>query len=393
LAGAISGAGFAAQNMALAQADMRPSVADFLFEPGLAYLNTAALGPTPRPVLDRVASASRTLESNPSDQGYGPLEEQMEGVRAAAASFLHCEPGDIALTDSTTAGMNAIALGLGLEAGDRVLTSNQEHLGGRVCWNHLVRKRGVIIDEVALPPMAFDAGDIVARFVAKLTPRTRVLSVSHVTSSTGHVLPIARLVSALRETNCLVVVDGAQSAGAIPVNVRALGCHAYVTSGHKWLMGPKGTGLLYLNRGAANRIEPLLLEGGRAAYTEATGFRDLPAILGLGAALQYLMSWDKSAVERRVMSLRNVLYDQLKTLTMLTVVSPPPGEAAAPMVTFRLPDRVDNAALRNTLRVKHRIVVKAFPREQLNGLRVSTHIFNNEDQVAELIGALRQEIS
>jgi selenocysteine lyase/cysteine desulfurase len=317
----------------------------------------------------------------------------MDAVRTSAAAFLHCEPDEIVLTDSTTSGMNAVALGIGLKVGDRVLTSNQEHMGGRACWNHLVRKQGVVIDEVDIPPLLFDADQIVARFVAKLTPRTRVLSVSHVTSPTGHVFPIARLASALRGTNCLMVVDGAQAAGAIPVDLHALGCHAYATSGHKWLMGPKGTGLLFLSRSAANRIEPVSLENGREAYTDSTGVRDIPAILGLGAALQYLVSWDKSAAERRVMNLRNLAYSQLKTLNMLAIVSPPPGEAAAPMVTFRLPDRVDNGALQTTLQVKHRIAVKTFPRKQFNALRVSTHVFNDENQIARLIAALRQELA
>src|SRR5437899_2508283 len=155
--------GATGSRIALAQTARQPSAADFLFKPGLAYLNTGALGPTPRPVLDRVLSASQTLESDPCYQGYGPLRQEMETVRASAASFLHCDPDEIVLTDSTTAGMNAIALGLGLGDGDRVLTSNQEHLGGRMCWNHLARKRGVIIDEVALPPLMFDPDEIVAR--------------------------------------------------------------------------------------------------------------------------------------------------------------------------------------------------------------------------------------
>src|ERR1022692_1534124 len=145
---------------ALAQAAKRPSAGDFLFEPGLAYLNTGALGPTPRPVLDRVLAASQTLESNPSQQAYGPLRHEMDAVRTLAASFLHCEPDEIVLTDSTTAGMNAVALGIGLKAGDRVLTSNLEHMGGRACWNHLARKNGVVIDEVAIPPLLFDADQI-----------------------------------------------------------------------------------------------------------------------------------------------------------------------------------------------------------------------------------------
>jgi selenocysteine lyase/cysteine desulfurase len=393
LACASGAAPFTARIDPLAQAARRPSAADFLFDPGLAYLNTGALGPTPRPVLDRVLSASQVLESNPSDQGYGPLAQQMDAVRSSAASFFHCQPDEIVLTDSTTNGMNAVALGVDLNAGDRVLTSNQEHMGGRMCWNHLARKHGVVIDEVALPPLLFDAEQIVTRFMAKLTPRTRVLSVSHVTSSTGHVLPIARLAAALHGMNCLLVVDGAQSAGAIPVDLGALGCHAYAMSGHKWLMGPKGTGLLFISRSAASRIEPAFLENGRSAYTDATGVRDIPAILGLGAALQYFMSWDKSTVERRVITLRNLVYERLKTLTMLKVVSPPPGEAAAPMVTFLLPDRVANEALQTKLRVKHRIAVKTFPRKQLNGLRISTHVFNTEDEVARLIAALRHELA
>lgn len=367
--------------------------ADFLFEDGMVYLNTAALGPAPRPVLDRAFAAWRELESNPSELGYGRLEHAMDDVRARAARFLGCETPELILTHSTTDGMNTVAQGLRVASGDRVLTTDQEHPGGLSCWKYLARREGVVLDTVPIPPEVQDPAHIVERFAAAMTPKTKVISVSHVLTSTGYRMPIAELSALARARGALCVVDGAQAVGGIAVNVKSLGCHAYATSGHKWLMGPKGTGLLYLSAETKGVIDPIVLEDGHAAYSASSGVGSIPSVMGLGAALELAEKTGMDRIERHGIALRDSLYRALSSVPRGEVVSAPSGSASAPFLSIRFPKEVDAAALRERLRLRHHIIVKVVPSGWFNGLRISTHIFNRESDVSAFVSASQRELA
>lgn len=365
---------------------------DFGFAPGLVYLQTGSLGPTPKPVIERTIAAWRELELNPTYYGYFVDEQRMDEVRAEAARFLGCATEELVLTRSTTEGMNWVASGIAFAAGDRVLTTDQEHPGGRVGWDHVVRRHGVVLDVVPVPPGEHDARAIVARFSEAITPRTRVLSFSHLLSSTGLRMPVAELSALARKHGCLAVVDGAQAAGGIAVDIKALGCHAYATSGHKWLLAPKGTGLLYLSKDLGSAIDPIALQGGRAAYSESSGVTSIPSVLGLGAALGYLSAIGIAEIERHNLALRNRLFETLKAVPRVEVVSAPPGPLASPLITFRLPEAVDSHAFQTRLRDQHGIELKVVPKQWLNGIRVSCHLFNTASDVDAAVAAVASEL-
>jgi selenocysteine lyase/cysteine desulfurase len=297
------------------------------------------------------------------------------------------------LTNCTTEGMNWIAQGLTLVAGDRILTTDQEHPGGRVCWDYVARRFGVILDIVPIRPDQHDAQSIIDAFATRITPQTRVLSFSHLLSSTGLRMPVAELSALARSRGCLSVVDGAQAVGGVAVNVKALACHAYATSGHKWLLGPKGTGLLYLSGELGKTIDPISLQGGRAAYSESSGVTSLPSVLGLGAAIDYVSAVGIDRVERYDLELRNRLYAGLQSVPKLRVVSPPAGPLASPLLTYVLPNEFESAAFRTRIRERHKIQLKVVPKVWLNGNRVSTHLFNTEAQVDALVAALKTELA
>jgi len=366
---------------------------DFLFDADLAYLQTGSLGPTPRPVMDRTIAAWREMERNPVLVAYGEDEHLMDAVRANAAAFLNCTTNEIVLTTCTTDGMNRTAQGLGLVAGDHVLTTDQEHPGGRACWDYLARKVGVVIDAVTIVPGEHDAAAIVDRMAHAITPRTRVLSFSHLLSSTGMRMPVAELCAVAREHDCVSVVDGAQAAGGIAVDVRALGCDVYATSGHKWLLAPKGTGLLYLREGLGNRVDPIALQLGRAAYTGATGVSNIPGVIGLGSALDYLRAYGAPAIEAHNLALRARLDTALAGIAAVEIVSAREPALASPLLSYRLPPRVPALELHNRLLNTHRVVVKVVPGNWFNGQRISTHLFNTEDDVDRLVAALRRELA
>lgn len=367
---------------------------DFAFAPGLVYLQTGSLGPTPRPVMERTVAEWKKLQLDPVFYGYGEQEHAMDDVRAKAAAFLSCKTEELLLTRSTTEGMNWVAQGLTLAAGDHVLTTDQEHPGGRSGWDYVVRRYGVTLDVVAIPPGENDAQAIVDRMAKRITPRTRVLSFSHLLSSTGLRMPVAELSALARSRGCIAVVDGAQAVGGIAVDVKALGCHVYATSGHKWLLAPPGTGLLYLSEELGKTtIDPIALQGGRAAYSESSGVTNIPSVLGMGAAVEYISAIGITAIETHNLGLRNRLFGALRGVPKLRVVSASPGALASPLLTFELPPELPSDQFHQRLYDKYRIRVKVVPKNWLNGNRISTHLFNTVDDVDALVAALKQELT
>ncbi len=367
---------------------------EYMLAPGLTYLNTGSLGPSPRIVLDRTIQAWTELESNPVGMtwGKGEVVVETDRVRERAAAFLGCDVDELLITRSTTDGMNSLAAGIHLNRGDRVLMTNQEHEGGSSCWHYLARRQGLIVDEVPIAPDDHDTEGIVKRFAAAITRDTRVISVSHVISSTGLRMPIAEIAAIAKDHGILCVVDGAQAVGGMAVNVKALGCDAYATSGHKWLLGPKGTGLVYIRREPAKLIEPIQREGGNRCVEGSTGVSSLPLIVGLGAAIELMSERGMGSVESRNIGLRNRAYAGLKQLPKIRVVSAPPGPLATALVSFILPDEIESRAFQIKLLEKHNIVVKMAEKRWFNGIRVSPHIFNTEADIDRVLEALRKEL-
>jgi len=233
----------------------------------------------------------------------------------------------------------------------------------------------------------------VLRMANAITPKTRVLSFSHLLSSTGLRMPVAELSALARARGCIAVVDGAQAVGGIAVDLKALGCHAYATSGHKWLMAPKGTGLLYLSEELGKTIDPIALEGGRAAYSSSSGVTSIPSVLGIGAAIDYVTAIGIAKIEAYNLALRNRAYAALQSVPRVRVVSANPGRLASPLLTFELPPEIKSDELHRRLRERHKVELKVVPKNWLNGMRVSTHLFNSERDVDAATSALRTELA
>lgn len=362
----------------------------FRLRGGLAYLNNGSLGPCPVQVVQAAIQAWRSLEENPADMAYGPLLEKMEAARTRAAGFLGCATEELAVTGNTTEGMNAVAQGIRLEAGDRILTTDQEHPGGLAGWGYRQKHEGVPVDLAALPTPPASPEAIVESIQRGLTKATRVISVSHVTYTTGLRMPIEAIASLARANGALLVVDGAQAPGVLDVDVTRLGCDAYATSAHKWMLAPKGTGLLYVRKESQERIAPLLLQHGYRSYTASTGTRNVPALIGLGAAVEFLQRLGKIDIERRALTLRTHLYEVLQTLPGIQVVSPPPGDLASSLLTFTLPNGKQPAAVAKTLAEEYGVIVRVMSHGNVQGIRVSTHIYNSEADLDRLVSSLRK---
>lgn len=366
----------------------------FALDPAMAYLNNGSLGPTPTCVTARVRETEARLELNPVGMQWGRIGDEADAARADVARFLGCRRDELAVTRNTTEAMNAIAEGVHLRPGDRVLTTDQEHPGGVVGWEHETRYRGVVIDRVSLPEATTPDQMVVEAFAARLAPRTRVISVSHVTYTTGQCLPIQALAVLAESAGCLLVVDGAQAAGAIPVDLAGLGCHAYATSAHKWMLAPKGTGLLFVRESARSRIQPLLLRDGPGVYTATTGTRHLPGIVGLGAAASWMERLGMARVQSHADQLRTRLLAWVdgpaRRRRGLGVLSPRAPAATAGIVTLALPVDLRAAEVTERLQREFGVVVRAVTVSQQEALRISLHVYNQRSDVDRLVEGLNR---
>lgn len=380
-------------NITSAYAPGYPGNDEYFFPAGFIYMNTGTIGPCRKKTIEETTAAWKQLESLPLQFYAAKFAPALaEKTRMAAAAFLGCDISEIMITKSTTDGMNAVAQGLRLQPGDRIITTNQEHDGGLNGWNYMARYHGVLIDSINIPFDTHDPALLLENLSKAITPQTKLISISHVFSSTGLRLPVAEISKLARSKGILCIVDGAQAVGAIKVNLKELACHAYATSGHKWLMGPKGTGLLYISKEVQDRIRPIQFEDSYSTFNESSGVGNLPGILGLAAAIDYLNETGIEKAEQQNLLLRNRLYHSLLNETTLNIQSPPPGALASPMLSCRLPENIDAGKFSSLFLETHKISFRPVHKKWFNGIRFSLHVFNTEKQVDKLVEIIKKEL-
>jgi isopenicillin-N epimerase len=373
----------------------------FLFPTSVTYCNTGTLGAIPRDVMDVVVQALQRLERELPDwpyfqadgeplTGYQPLTE----FRAEAGAFINASADEIAFTQNATMGMSFIANGLDLAPGDEVVSTNQEHAGGIGGWKLRAKRHGVIVKELALADALPKGPDgVVSMFADAMTPRTKVVVFSHITSGRGILMPTGELCALARERGALSVVDGAQAVGQIRVDVKALGCDAYVASPHKWLLAPKGTGILYIRRDVQPRIWNTLASAG--FDDDAAGaFRFMhygtgsPAMVwGLRAALQFIGKIGIDRIARWDGMLTQRLRDGLATMPHVHVLSPADPRFAAGITTFGVNGHTGRELQDALWAKKIRVRSQGDP-----GVRLSAHLYVSPadiDRVLNVVSAMR----
>ena len=375
----------------------------FLFPTSVTYCNTGTLGASPREVMTALVSGLNTLERELPDWAYfqadgEPLTgyQQLADFRTEVGAFINAPVEEIAFTQNATMAMSMIANGLDLAAGDEVVTTNQEHSGGIGGWLLRGKRHGVVVKQIPMEAV-FDKGPdaILQAFADAITPRTRVVMFSHITSGLGVRLPARELCTLARERGALSIVDGAQAIGQIAVDVKQLGCDAYVASPHKWLLAPKGTGILYITRALQPRVWSTLASGGFDDDTTGAfrfmhyGTGSLPVMYGLRAALAFINRIGIERIERWDTMLTKRLRDGLARIPLARVSSPSDARLMAGITTFSFngqPGRdLQNALWERKIRVR--------AQGGSRGVRLSAHLYVSPadiDRVVEVTAAMRK---
>lgn len=280
----------------------------FLIPEDEVYLNNGTVGSSPAPVLraifDAYNSTEKLDETDPEDYpiwGYGPWNE----FRDPLASFVGCSRDEIALLRNATEANSYIANGIDMKPGDEVLMTDQEHPGGEQPWQLRAKRYGIVVKKISLPKPVRDTPQVLNLFSDAITPRTRVIFFSHISTVTGVVLPAKELSALARSKGILSAVDGAHVPGMMRLNLHELGCDMYSSSPHKWLMAPKGSGFLYVRDEVIDRMWNTVATEGwndpklRAERFQRIGSSNVPALHGLRAAVQLANDIGMERIEHR----------------------------------------------------------------------------------------------
>jgi isopenicillin-N epimerase len=371
----------------------------FYIRPGEAFFNTGTLGATPRPVLERVIDDMRTLQETITRWDYTPRTPNwISGyspelpLREKLGRLVNADPMEIAVTQNATFGMNFLARGIDLRSGEEVITTNQEHPGGMCGWQERAKRDGAVWKQVEIPVPANDPEELVRRFAAALTPRTRVLAFPHIISSTAVVMPVKRLTDLAHQHGCLAFVDGAQAVGQVEVDLKAIGCDAYFASPHKWLLAPAGNGMLYIRRDRQDLIWTTLCssewdnhkDGMYRFMQYGTGNPSLQA--GLDAALDFHFRIGPERIRKRIRALADRLRAGLQQIPGVKINSPLHPELAGAVVVYGL-GRVPAAQLADELWERRRLRPRSLG-DPL-GIRQSCQIYNLEAEIDATLEVVR----
>ena len=276
-------AALAAAGTARASAGGRPEEAlwqlvrrEFPLEDGLIYLNAANVCPASRPVLDRYAALLRDFQANPSFQNRDKYRPLRESVRTKVAALLGVSADEIALTRNTSEGTNLVVRGIDLKPGDEIVITDHNHPSNNESWKLRARREALVVKSVPVPVPARSAEDLIAGIEKAITPRTRVIAITHLTSTTGIRYPIKPIAELARRRGIFLHVDGAQAFGAGDVNLKDLGCDSYSASAHKWPMGPLEAGILFVRAERIGSLWPSIVSAGWS--DELKGARKFEAV-------------------------------------------------------------------------------------------------------------------
>ncbi len=377
----------------------------------VAFLNHGSFGACPRPVLEAQQRLRERLERQPVRFFVRDLEPLLDDARSALAAFLGADPEGLVFVTNATTAVNAVLRSLALAPGDQLLVTDHAYNACRNALDFVAAAAGARVVVVPVPFPLASADAVVEAVLAQVTPHTRLALLDHVTSPTGLVLPIERLVRALAARGIDTLVDGAHAPGMLPLDLRALGAAYYAGNCHKWLCAPKGAGFLHVRRERQGGVRPVVIShGANSPRTDRsrlllefdwTGSHDPTAYLCVPEAIRFLGGllpggWPELMARNRQLALeaRRILCDALDAMP------PAPEEMVGALAAVPLPDGAD-APLRSPLYVdplqdvlleRYRIEVPIvpWPAPPKRLVRVSCQLYNARDDYERLATALRE---
>ena len=351
----------------------------------LVNLNNGGCSPTPAHVLDAMIQDLRFSNEIPVYHMWTLLEPRIESVREGLADEFGCAAEEIAITRNASEAMETLTLGIDLKPGDEVLLTNQNYGRMITAWEQRARRDGVVVKQISFPVPPPSSADVVDRFRRAITPRTRVIEVTHMTNLTGQILPVRDIVRLARERNIEVFVDGAHAFAHFPFKRDELECDYYGTSLHKWLFAPIGTGFLYVRKDKQKRIWPLMaapasMDDNIRKYEEI-GTHPAANHNAIAAALAFHRGIGAERKAARLRWLRDRWARCVLAADPRVKVLTPLNDTDSCGIGLVHVDGLDTGELQAWLWDKHRIMTTPIQHAEFNGLRVTPSVYTTPDEI------------
>ena len=369
----------------------------FLLQSGITFLNHGSFGACPRPIFEAYQHWQLELERQPVEFLGRRFADLMREAREFLADFVGTTPDELTYVPNATTGLNIIARSLPLQEGDEVLATGHEYGALDRTWRFICGKCGARYIRQPVPLPVESAEQVVEAIWSGVTQRTRVLFVSHITSSTAIIFPVAELVRRARAAGIITIVDGAHAPGQIPLDLHTLGVDFYSGNCHKWMCTPKGAAFLYARRERQPLVEPLVVSWGWQSDTpgpsrfideqEWQGTRDIAAYLSVPAAIQFMREHDWPRVQRECYELVRYARERVGELTGLPPITPDSPDWFAQMAALALPP-CDLDSLKRRLYDECHIEIPTVAWNGWHFVRISIQGYNTRADIDALVNAL-----
>jgi len=372
----------------------------FLLDPAVIFLNHGSFGASPKPVIEAYQNWQLRLEHQPVLFLGRELDGLLKDSRRTLGEYLNADAEDLVYIPNATHGVNIIAHSLELKPGDEVLTTNHEYGACDYTWDFICGKRGAkyIHQSISLPVRTEE--EIVDQFWLGVTPQTKAIYLSHITSSTALRLPVEQICLRAKQLGLLTIVDAAHSPGQIPVNLQALGADIVFGNCHKWLLNVKGSAFLYVRRELQHLIEPLIVSWGYNPTPETTtgsrfidllqwtGTRDPTAALTVPIAIQFMKKHNWDEVRRECHLLLRQAIGRICDMTNMPPLYPLGSDFYSQMGIAPLPSS-NLAVLKSRLYDEYKIEVPLIQWQDKQFVRISVQGYNSQEDIDALMNALQ----
>ncbi|MCJ7700218.1 MAG: aminotransferase class V-fold PLP-dependent enzyme [Anaerolineales bacterium] len=370
---------------------------NFLLDPHIRFLNHGSFGACPRPGFAAYQNWQRELERQPVEFLGRRALALLAEARSKLGRYLGCQPENLVYFPNPTIAINMVARSLDLSPGDEILTSDHEYGAMDRTWRFICKKTGAGYIQQPVPLPLGGQADFVEAFWQGVTPRTRVIFISHITSPTALIFPVEAICRRAREAGIISIIDGAHAPGQMAVNLEEIGADIYTGACHKWMLSPKGASFLYARPEVQGWLDPLVVSWGYDAdpgfgsghrfidYHEWQGTRDLSAFLAVPAAIQFMADnhWDqvRAACHQLAVETRQKI-DQFTGLEPICT-----EDWLGQMFAARLPP-VEIQSLKERLYAEHHIEVPIMEWQGQPFMRVSIQAYNTQEDVEALMEGL-----
>ena len=366
----------------------------FVMPKELTMLNAANLCPSSGPVLETLYKVTRDMDQDPSMDNRVKLGEGRENTRKLLAEFLRVTPEEIVITRNTSESNNLVSTGVDLKAGDEVLLTADNHPSNHTAWQEKAKRFGFTVRDVPVPNPHPGFDHYVDAFTKAITPKTKLIAFTHLTSTVGDLFPAKEICKLARDRGILTLVDGAQTFGLLDVDLSDIQPDFYSGSAHKWPCGPKENGVLYINKNAQTKIWASIYSAypGRVGVSrsfEGFGQRDEPAMIAFGEALKLQTQIGRAQIERRSRELTQALIQGLKKIDGVKIWTSSEPSRAAAVLSFQ-PGNLDVRKLSTALYQKDRIGCATRGGQDRPGIRFSPHFYNTHADVEKTVAAIKK---